>query len=114
MTYMINNSQNLIKKIRKESGLTQGQLADVLKVSKVLITMIETGQKSISKKMILKLADVLNISPFSLEFSLFSNGRDDKNESLSQTELKLLKIGKKLQNQLIIYGAKNLKKYVDQ
>jgi len=111
---MINNSQNLIKKIRKESGLTQGQLADVLKVSKVLITMIETGQKSISKKMVEKLAAVLNISPFSLEFSLFSNGRDDKDQSLSKTEMKLLRIGEKLQNRLIVYGAKNLKKYVEQ
>jgi len=105
------NSQDLIKKIRKESGLTQGQLAGALKVSKVLIAMIETGQKPISKKMILKLADVLNISPFSLEFSLFSNERDHKNQSLSPTELRLLKIGERLQNQLITYGAKNLKKY---
>lgn len=105
------NSQDLIKKIRKESGLTQGQLASALKVSKVLIAMIETGQKPISKKMILKLADVLDISTFSLEFSLFSDERDDKNQSLSPTELKLLKIGEKLQNQLITYGAKNLKKY---
>jgi transcriptional regulator with XRE-family HTH domain len=109
---MINNSQNLIKKIRKESGLTQGQLADALKVSKVLIAMIESDQKPISKKMILKLADVLNISPFSLKFSLFSNERDHKNQSLSPTESRLLKIGEKLQNQLIIYGSKNLKKYV--
>jgi transcriptional regulator with XRE-family HTH domain len=105
------NSQDLIKKIRKESGLTQDQLACALKVSKVLIAMIETGQKPISKKMVIKLAEVLNISPFSLEFSLFSNKENPKNQYLSPVELRLLKIGEKLQIQLITYGAKNLKKY---
>lgn len=106
------NSQNLIKKIRKESGLTQGQLADVLKVSKVLIAMIETGQKPISKKMIPKLAEALNISSFSLEFSLYSRDIQLKDTQPSPIELKLLKIGEKLQEQLIHQGAKNLKRYV--
>jgi transcriptional regulator with XRE-family HTH domain len=105
------NSKNLIKKIRKESGLTQGQLADALKVSKVLIAMIETGQKPISKKMILKLSKALKISSFSLEFSLFSKNENPEKISLSPIELRLLKIGEKLQDQLITQGAKNLKKY---
>jgi len=105
------NSKNLIKKIRKESGLTQGQFAGALKVSKVLIAMIETDQKPISKKMILKLSEALNISSFSLEFSLFSKNENSKKISLSPVELKLLRTGEKLQEQLITQGAKNLKKY---
>jgi len=103
------NSKNLIKKIREESDLTQNQLAEVLEVSKVLIAMIETGQKPVSKKLISKLAKKLNISEFSLGFSLFP--KKEKDTNLSPIELKLLKVAGELQDQLIIRGARNLKKY---
>lgn len=44
-----------LKYVRSECCLTQENLAKSLKVSKVLITMVETGQKALTRKLLEKL-----------------------------------------------------------
>ena len=98
----------LIKQIRNEAGLTQAELAGVLDVSPVLIAMIESGQKEVSKKFIIKLAEKLQVSPSSITPFLY--GHADANDSnLSAVERQFLNLGTKLQNHLIKNRAKLLK-----
>ena len=52
-----------IKKIRKDKGLTQEQLAELLGVSLMTIRRWEWGNTSPNSKMLLKLADVFCLSP---------------------------------------------------
>ena len=98
----------LLKKIRSEASLTQEDLAKKLGVSTVLITMIETGQKEVSRGFIEKLAGVLDVHPSSITPFLFI--KDDLNiKKLSSTEKSLILIGEKLQNFLIKNRAKLLR-----
>jgi len=71
------NFPELLKKIRQKSELTQGQMAEVLNVSKVLVAMVETGQKPVSKKIVIRLAEVLEISPLSLMPTFFFDESND-------------------------------------
>ncbi len=98
----------LLKKIREESNLTQGQLATAVGVSEVLITMIETGQKEVSKNFVIKLADGLKVSPNSITPFIFDV---DDSKNLSNIEKQMIKLGEKLQIELIKNKAKNLKEY---
>lgn len=101
----------LLRHIRKEGDLTQNELAKVLGVSTVLISMIETGQKEASKSFIIKLADKLEAQPGSIvPFIFFKN--DSATNKLSSLESALVSFGEKLQNYLIQVKAKNLKQYV--
>lgn len=105
------NFPELLKKIREEADLTQEELAGVLGVSTILISMIETGHKEVSKGFIVKLADKLEVRPSSIIPFLFL----DKNSEIGKTsdlEKSLISIGEKLQNHLIHVKAKRLKKYV--
>ena len=101
----------LLKKIRSEAGLTQEDLASVLKVSTVLIAMVETGRKEVSKNFIERLAEKMNVSSSSITPFIFI-GEDINLKKLSGVERKLLQVGVHLQNFLIKKKAKNLKKYV--
>ena len=101
----------LLKQIRKESGLSQKDLAMVLGVSTVLITMVETKQKEVSKSFIKKLADKLDVSPTSVTPFIFSG--EKSNKKLNALEKKLVRIGENLQIHLINRKARNLKKYFD-
>ncbi|MFA5131620.1 MAG: helix-turn-helix transcriptional regulator [Patescibacteria group bacterium] len=100
----------LLKEIRKNSGLTQEELANALSVSTVLVSMIESGQKEISKKFILNLADKLEVHPNSITPFLYGN-IDISKISLTKIEEEMIKLGEKLQISLISKKAKNLKKY---
>jgi len=104
------NFSDLIKQIRKESGLTQSQLATVLGVSTVLIAMIETGQKPASKNMVVRLAKALNVHPLSLAPSLFFD-IDGRKNKLSGVEKSLIDLGMKLQEKLIKEKSGILKTY---
>ena len=100
----------LIKKIRDEAGLTQTQFAAALNVSPVLIAMVETGQKEVSKNLLLKLADRMNVRPASITPFLFT----DKNGSIetdSVLEKAMMKWGQKMQVFLIKDRSKLLAKY---
>ena len=50
---------SLIRKIRVKSGLTQTEFARLLDVSPILIAMVETGQKDVSKSLIEQKAKLL-------------------------------------------------------
>lgn len=100
----------LLKQIRKASELSQKDFATVLGVSTVLITMIETEQKEVSKSFIKKLADKLEVSPSAITPFIFSG--DQNSSNLNFLEKKLIDIGEDLQTFLIEKKAKNLKKYL--
>lgn len=101
----------LIRKIREESNLTQKELANVLSVSTILISMIETGQKEISKNFIEKLSEKLEVHPSSITPFLFIQEANN-NKNFSEIEKSLIDIGEKLQIYLIEKKARNLNKYV--
>ena len=100
----------LIRKIREEAGLTQAQFAAALNVSAVLIAMVETGQKEVSKSLLIKLAELMNVQPTSITPFLFIS-ENDKNQATSGIEKTLIKWGEKMQKHLINERAKSLKIY---
>lgn len=100
----------LLKKIRESADLTQEELATVLDVSTVLIAMVETNQKDVSKKLIEKLANKLDVYPSSITPFIFSGQVDLK--KISSVEKKLIELGEHLQDFLITKKAKNLRQYV--
>ena len=102
----------LIKKIRDEAGLTQAQLAKALGVSTVLIAMVETGQKEVSKSLLLKLAELMNVRPISITPFLFIENKNDL-EKVSKLESKLVEWGEKMQTYLIKNRSKLLKKHAE-
>ena len=103
----------LIKKIRNEAGLNQAEFADALDVSAVLVAMIETEQKDVSKKFILKLADRMNVHPASITPFLFVDRDHLDKEPLGNIEKMLLEYGEKMQSLLIGDKAKKLRKYAN-
>lgn len=103
----------LIKKIRNEAGLTQAEFAAAIEVSPVLIAMVESGQKEVSKKLLVKIADRLEVSPASITPFLY--GSDDvADRKPSVIERQFLSLGVKLQEHLIRTKSQNLKKYAKQ
>ena len=100
----------LIKKIRESAELTQAEFARALDVSTVLITMVETGQKDVSKNLITKLAKIMEVHPASITPFLFTdNSLSAKN--ISSTEKLFIKWGEEMQNFLIYDRSKKIKKY---
>lgn len=101
----------LIKEIRTEAGLTQAEFAASVGVSPVLIAMVESGQKEVSKNLLLKIADKLQVHPASITPFLYGfdlKGRLE--EDLTSIEKQFLKWGIKLQTQLIKSKSKKLVK----
>jgi len=98
----------LIKKIRAEAELTQSQFAKAIGVSSVLIAMVESGQKDVSKNLILKIANGLKVHPSSITPFLYGDSLKE-NEQLSLIERQFLAFGTKLQDHLIKKQAKFLK-----
>jgi len=101
---------DLIKKIRDEAGLTQSQFAKAVGISPVLVAMVETGQKEVSKKFLLKLAKALNIHPASITPFIFLSKKSLFGE-ITGVERMLIAWGEKMQKLLIKNRAKLLKKY---
>jgi transcriptional regulator with XRE-family HTH domain len=99
--------QELIKKIRESSGLTQKQFAERLSVSPILIAMIESGQKEVSKNFIIRLSNSLGIHPSSITPFLFME-KDLNTKELSFIEKSLIDFGEKMQEYLITKKAKKL------
>lgn len=97
----------LLKNIRKETGLTQSGLASKLGVSAILIAMIESGQKEPSKKFVEVLAAKMEVSPRAIIPFVYSTNKysDD-----SAFEKRLSQFGMNLQKQLISKKAKNILK----
>ena len=98
----------LIKMIRNEAGLTQSEFADEIGVSKILISMVESGQKDVSKNLVRKVAERLNVNPMSITPFLFNENTVNTN-NMSKIEKGFLNHGTKMQEYLIQNRAKLLK-----
>jgi transcriptional regulator with XRE-family HTH domain len=103
----------LIRKIRNEAGLTQAEFAKAVDVSPVLIAMVETGQKEVSKKLLLKIAERLDVHPASITPFLYGSADRKDGSKLSAVELHFLSLGARLQQYLIKNRAKTLRKYAE-
>lgn len=90
--------------------MTQAEFAKSLGVSVVLISMVETGQKDVSKNLLIRLAEKLDVHPSSITPFLFIT-ENDKQENLTGIEKSFIKLGEKLQEHLIMNRAKLLKKH---
>ena len=102
----------LLKTIREESKLTQAQFAGALGVSTVLIAMVETNQKKVSRAFLLKLAKLMNVHPSSITPFIYMDETMDYN-NLSKIEKTLIDWGEKMQTHLIVDKSKILRKYAD-
>jgi transcriptional regulator with XRE-family HTH domain len=100
----------LIRQIRDEADLTQAQFAKAIGISPVLVAMLETGQKEVSKKLLLKLAKALNVHPASITPFIFLDKKSLSGEA-TRLEQILIRWGEKMQKMLIKDRAKLLKKY---
>jgi len=101
--------QTLIKAIRQEAGLTQGQFAKKLGVSTILVSMVEVGQKEVSKSFITKLAKLLDVHPASITPFLFLK-EGESFDVRNAVEKLLVQFGEKMQDILIKQKAKKLSK----
>lgn len=54
--------ENRLRKLRKDSGLTQVRLAEKAQVSRSVIARFETGRTELSTKNLTKIADALDCS----------------------------------------------------
>lgn len=99
--------QELFKKIRSESGLTQPEFAKALKISPALVAMVETGQKEPSKKLVTILAKKMKVHPSSI-MPFLSVEKSIKLENLSEIERTLISWGEKMQTFLIEKKAFNI------
>jgi len=102
--------RDLLKRIRLEAGLTQEELSKILRVSTVLIAMVETGQKEVSRNLIERLARRLEVHPSSITPFVFIDKNVDLNK-LPKMEKTLIKFGERMQKYLIHQRSQNLKKY---
>ena len=53
---------NNIKKYRKQKGLSQNELAELLNISREHLAKLETTKRCISLKLLFKLSEVLDIT----------------------------------------------------
>lgn len=53
--------KHTIKELRKDKGLTQPELAEKLGISETYLRFIETGKRSPSRKLLLKISDFFNV-----------------------------------------------------
>lgn len=54
---------NAIAMIRKQKGLTQAEFAEVVGTSTTHVSRIETGESSLTQKMMTKITEALDIAP---------------------------------------------------
>ncbi|MBS3768030.1 MAG: helix-turn-helix transcriptional regulator [Candidatus Cloacimonetes bacterium] len=55
-----------LKKIRKEKGFTQEQIADSLNISRVTLSNIENGKSRLDAVQLYKLSQLYGVEPFKL------------------------------------------------
>lgn len=101
----------LIKEIRTAAELTQSEFAGAVGVSPILIAMVESGQKEVSKNLLLKIAEKMEVHPSSITPFLYGFDMKGREEGdLPAIERQFLSWGLRLQTQLINKKSKNLKK----
>ena len=59
--------RTVIRERRKEKGLSQGKLAELVQVSQPFIAEIESGRKKPSVDVLMRICEVLDISMFGKE-----------------------------------------------
>lgn len=97
----------LLKEIRRETGLTQSAFAEKLNVSTVLVAMLETGQKEPTKKFVENIANKMRVMPQSIIPFVYNVNKYNENH-MSKLEKDLVNLGMKLQRDLIKRKAKNI------
>jgi transcriptional regulator with XRE-family HTH domain len=107
----MNTIATFLKQLRNESSLTQPELAKIMGVSTVLISMIESGQKNASTKFLSRLAEILEVHPGAIAPLAFSMPEDDIAQH-SMLEQKMIDLGLELQKELIKKKAFKLKNHV--
>ncbi len=88
---MINGE--LIKRIRIERGLSQEELGNLLGVTKVSICGYETGTRTPTMQMFLKLLDILNVTPNQLigqEIMTVAEGQEPYEFPITKQELTMI------------------------
>lgn len=83
---------------RKESGMTQEQLAEKMDVSVQMISNLEQGKKAIRPENLIKLCDVLNVSS---NYILRNKKSDFEKASLLEKYLTLSPERQELVNRII-------------
>lgn len=118
-TTLINNDISLsilgdkIKKLRKEMGMTQQELAKSINVSRSTIGMIEANKQGTSNETLLKLAKVLNTTVENL-LSDTDDKKDIPKENKSYKEKEIDTIAAHLEDKnLTPKKVKLLKDYID-
>lgn len=99
---------NFIKEIRQGSWLNQEEFAKTLGVSKILIAMVESWQKSASKDLVWKLSEVLEIWKYTL--FPFIDEENYQIESLSLVEKMMLENMEKVRDYIL---SKRVRKITD-
>lgn len=95
-----------IKYIRTQEGLSQEELAEFADVSPVYISNVERGEKSVSLKVIIAVANALNVTTD----SLLMDNLTSKGELKSRQEFSLLCDCSKEENDIIIKCMNALKR----
>lgn len=80
-----------LKRIREKQSLTQGELADKIKVTKAAISQFETGKMSRGLVTLIKLADALQVTLDELVF-----GIRDENLALVSKSINIPDKGRRL------------------
>lgn len=103
---------SFLKELRNSAGISQSQLAEIMWVSPLLITLLETDKKEPSKKFVNALADKLWVKSVSL-LPLIADDVIDTSK-LTWLEKSLIELVDKLQVMLINKNAKKLSAYYAQ
>lgn len=69
----------VIKKLRREAGLTQEALAEIAEINRTYIGDIERGARNIALSNILKLAHALKVKPSKIFYLMETNPKGDTN-----------------------------------
>ncbi|MBQ8575442.1 MAG: helix-turn-helix transcriptional regulator [Clostridia bacterium] len=88
-----------IKRIRKENGLTQERLAEMLNISTEHLSRIETGSYRPSLSLIEKVSDIFKIEE---QIIMFGNGFDKSNDKELCDKIECLSEEKKQAVKLIL------------
>ena len=102
---------SFLKELRNSAGINQSELAEIMWVSPLLITLLETDKKEPSKKFISTLAEKLEVKNTSL-MPLISD-EDIDISLLNWLEKKLISVVDELQIMLIQKKAYKLKIYAE-
>ena len=94
-----------IKYIRTQKGLSQEELAEFADVSPVYISNVERGEKSASLKVVIAVANALNVTTDSLVIDNLTSSRDSR----SRQEFNILCDCSKEENEILIKCMEALK-----